>query len=452
MRTIFITCFTGLIGRNILSTGAFRMLAERPDIRLVVLAPESRAKILRQEYAAPNIIVETVATPALGGRDKLIWVLATNLLPSGTRRVQRRAKLARDRNYLDFIASEVVGFLGRFRFVRRCFRWFADASGSYGEYDPLFERYRPDLLFATDVYAPYDVKLMRLARARGVKTVGMVRSWDNVTSKTLLMAIPDQLVVNTERIGQEVEHYGDVPPHIITAVGIPHYDRYRDERLRTPRREFFAKVRLRDSRKLILFTPPSDRYLKSDPVPPVVLAALRDVPANVLVRMPIVGRADLGDYVPPPNALFDAPSNSPDFQEVHLSRAADQHLADSIFHSDLVITWASTMIIDAALFDKPVILVGFDVTPRSYGESILQYYDYDHQRAILATGGARLVRSSAELKEWVMRYLADPSLDAAGRERLRREFCGPLDGKSGERLGKYLLGSLKSNSKEQNAK
>ena len=79
MRTIFITCFTGLIGRNILSTGAFRMLAERPDIRLVVLAPVSRAKFLRQEYAAPNIIVETVATPALGGRDKLIWVLATNL-------------------------------------------------------------------------------------------------------------------------------------------------------------------------------------------------------------------------------------------------------------------------------------------------------------------------------------------------------------------------------------
>ena len=442
MKTVFITCFTGLIARNILSTDAFSRLRDHPGMRMVIITPESRVPVLRAEFGAPNVIVEGVATPPLAGLDHLLWVMATNLLASGTRRVQRRAKLERDGNWLDYLASGLAGFLGRSRAVRQIFRLAFERLASGREFDYLFERYHPDVLFATDVYTPFDVKLARLAKDRNVKVVGMVRSWDNVTSKTLLTVIPDRLIVNTERIKAEAMGYGDVPEERISVVGVPHYDRYPDGSLRTPRAAFFEKIGLDPALGLILFTPPSDRYLKRDPVAPVVLKAIDALGAGVLVRFPLVGKTDLGGYRLPPNVAIDEPGTSPDFTEAHLSRSADQHLADSIYHAGLVITWASTMIIDSAVMDRPIILVGFGAAARPYGESILQYYDYDHQRRILETGGCRLARSPEELKEWAGRYLAYPSLDRHGRARIVREYCGALDGKAGERLADVILAVL----------
>ncbi|MEK9148361.1 MAG: hypothetical protein AAB650_02890, partial [Patescibacteria group bacterium] len=300
----------------------------------------------------------------------------------------------------------------------------------------------PSLLFGTDVYELADVRIMRAARRLGVTTIGMVRSWDNPTSKTILNFIPDHVVVNAERIRAEAIEYGDVPANRISISGVPHYDCYLDTSLRTPRDEFCRRVGLDPAKPFMLFTPPADTYLQHDPVAPVVLKALETSRIQVLVRMPLVGKTELAGMIPPPNAVFDMPSNSPDFVDVHLDRAADRHLADSIYHSALVITWASTMVIDAAAFDKPIILVGFDASPRPYGRSIQQYYDYDHQRAIIESRGVRFARTPEELSRMAKLYLDDSTLDKIGREKIRQDYCGDLDGHDGERLGKFLLERL----------
>lgn len=442
MKTVFITCFTGLIGRNILASDAFDRLKARSDLRLVIIAPESRAQILRREFGGERVAIEAVSTPPPAGRDRVWWVLATHLLPSGSREVQRRVKLARDRNYLDYVISRLIGFFGAFRFVRRLFRRLAASFIATSEFEALFLHYRPDLVFATDVYTPYDVKLMRLAEKLGIPAVGMVRSWDNVTSKTFLVMQPEHMVAPTNLIRDELIRYGDVSPNRVLVSGIPHYERYLAEP-RTPREVFFTKLGLDPRQKLILFTPPSEGYLRHDPVAPVVLRALEPLGVQVLVRFSLVGKVDLGDYRPPKHVVFDRPENSPDFLEVHMNRAADQHLADSLYHADLVITWASTVIVDAVLFGKPVILVGFDAALRPYGESIQQYYDYDHQRRIIEMKGVRFARSAEELVGHVRAYLADPTLDLAMRQETRAEYCGKLDGHSGERLAQFLLARLR---------
>ncbi len=439
VKTIFITCFTGLISRNILATDAFDVLRTHEGVRIVIITPESQAEALRREFGGANVLVVGVPTPPLRGRDKLWWTLATHLLNTRTRSVQRRAKLARDGKRLKYRLSHLLGILGGFSIVRKLFRFSALAFIQTGEFEDLFRHYQPALLFSTDVYTPQDVKLMRLAKKLGIRTVGMVRSWDNITSKTLLAFIPEYLIVQTDWLKGEIARHGDVRPNDIFVInGIPHYDRYRAEG-RTPREDFFRKINLDPSGKLILFTPPSDNYLKHDPITPVVLRALEAAGAQILVRKALVGAIDLGDYQPPPGVVFDEPGTSPDFTKIYLSRAADQHLADSIYHSDLVVTWASTMIIDAAVFLKPILLVGFDASSRPFEKSILQYYEYDHQRRILELGGARLAKSPSELTEWTKRYLVDRNLDLAGRRRIVREYCGILDGQAGKRLAAHLL-------------
>ena len=200
MQTVFITCIRGLISRNILMTDAFRILRDTPNIRIVLLAPETRVAILQKEFGDPNVVVIGVKTPPLKGLDRMLWTVSTNLLWSGTREVQRRAKFARDRNYFDYAVSKFFALLGRFLPIRAFFRVVYAWLDPGDEFDAIFNHYHPDLLFSTDIYDIGDVKLARAAARRGVPVVGMVRSWDNVTSKTLLNVIPEHVLVNARRI------------------------------------------------------------------------------------------------------------------------------------------------------------------------------------------------------------------------------------------------------------
>ncbi len=444
MKTILITCIRGLIARNILATDAFSRLAKEPGLKIVVVASEQNVSALRREFGGPNVIFEGIHMPAKeipDGFDRLLWTIATNLLPTKTREVQRRVKFALDRNRFDYAASVIFGFLGRIGWVRRMSRFFVGILLGYREYERLFKKYRPDLVFATDVFALQDVKLMLAAKKSGVKTVGMVRSWDNVTPNTLLMHIPDEVVVNGPRIQNELIRYGDVPGERIFITGVPHYDHYRSQDC-MPRSDFMRKFGFDENKKLVLFATPSDRYLRDNLVSPLVVDALAASGLQVLIRPPIVGRSGLEGKALPPNMRLDDPGDYGDFVNINMDRAADRHLADSLNAADVVVTWASTMIVDAIAFMKPVVLVGFDETPRPYHEGILKYYDYEHHQFILASGGVRLAKSPDELCDWVMRYIKEPELDRDGRAAIVAAHCGALDGRAGERLATYILNAM----------
>lgn len=192
-KTVFITCFNGFISRNILSTEVFDILKAGEDIRIVIFAPQSRAETIREEFGSPKILIEGIDISSKNiesRKERFFWVLATNLLRTKTRRVQRKVKLAQDNNLADYLFSILVSFLGRFRRARNLYRSAVGFFVSGEEFEPFFTRYKPDFLFATDVYTPEDVKMMRCARRRNIKVIGMVRSWDNITSKTLLQHIP----------------------------------------------------------------------------------------------------------------------------------------------------------------------------------------------------------------------------------------------------------------------
>ena len=119
------------------------------------------------------------------------------------------------------------------------------------------------------------------------------------------------------------------------------------------------------------------------------------------------------------------------------------HLSDTLHHMSLIICYASSISVDAALLDRPVININFEpITGKSVDGSAIKFYAMAHYKKALETGGIRLVNSEQELITWVNAYLGNPLLDHEGRVRLAREQCQFLDGKSGERIGKFILEQL----------
>ena len=149
-------------------------------------------------------------------------------------------------------------------------------------------------------------------------------------------------------------------------------------------------------------------------------------------------RERYGFLVVPSVARTSAGVESWEFDEVSL-----KFLASSLAHADVVITMYSTFLIEAAIFDRPIIAPAFDgKRERSYGDSAARFFAWDHLAAILPLGGIRLVKSKTEMTEAINDYFQNPSRDGEGRKKIIAQQCHYTDGKSGARLAAVLLEAL----------
>ena len=112
-----------------------------------------------------------------------------------------------------------------------------------------------------------------------------------------------------------------------------------------------------------------------------------------------------------------------------------------IFHSDVNVNMASTMTLDFAAFDKPIVNVAFDVSnPPLFGRPIWEhYYRYDHYLPVVQLGAARFARSPDDLAADLTDYLGDPGLDREARRRLLDLELGAPMGDSSRRVLDALL-------------
>ena len=134
---------------------------------------------------------------------------------------------------------------------------------------------------------------------------------------------------------------------------------------------------------------------------------------------------------------------SGDGLDVDITSENQQHLADTLRHSDVVVTVASTIAIEASIFDTPVVDVSFDgETPEEFAKSARRYYQFTHYANITRQGAAPVAETPEALVEHVGRYLADRSLDRDGRRRVVQDQCQFTDGKSSERIAKFVVEEL----------
>ena len=443
-KTIFITSFHPVISRNILATGLLGVISR--SNKVVLFVPDFKTKYFNEQFGGENIIVEGVDM-ALGFRDLFFRSLALAITDTNDLYIKRRARLHEGKKFLRFLVSIFIARVaGGSSFVLRLVRFLDLALPAPAAFEPFFKKYKPDLIFATDVQNELDVRILQEAKKARVKTLGMVRSWDNLTSKGILRAIPDELVVHNETVKSEAIKYNFVSPQKIKVVGIPHYDKY----VLPPRiskQEFFKRFGFDLSKKLILYAPIGDRYIRGNQTDKYALETLSSLEANILVRLPptdtVSGLEDFRSQktivaLDKTGFIFERGGK----KQSEISRDDDQWLASSLYFCDAVVTGQSTIVIDAAVFDKPAVIVNFDAKARPYWDSVSRYYDYEYYKKFRERTGIRLARNAEELLALARKYLQNPELDTEVRKKIIEDQVGLFDGRASKRLADVILSHL----------
>jgi ubiquinone/menaquinone biosynthesis C-methylase UbiE len=314
-------------------------------------------------------------------------------------------------------------------------RWHCDVVSRLPDVDRyrrLFEETRPDVLFCTH-HRPLGVLPPVLAaRALGIPTATFIFSWDNLSSKGRIAAPFDHYLVWSEHMRQELlRFYPDVSAERVHIVGSPQFDPYAEPALLWTRDEFAARVGADPSRPLICYSGCDASIYAEEPLQIKVLldhvragrihgrpqVLLRPTPTGDPSRYAALRRA----Y---PELLVAEPAwrrIDPRHWDAAFPLAADvQFLVNLTRHADLNVNLGSTMTLDFAMHDKPVVNVAFDVSdPPPLGRSLWDYYYcFEHYQPVLELGAARVARTAAQLAEHVNAYLDNPSLDRDNRRRL----------------------------------
>jgi hypothetical protein len=429
---IFISAFHPFISRNILRTKILSGLAE--SHRIVLLVPRNKEESYRAEFGR-LVTVEGIDTAPSRTRwsGLLFKKLPRAMLGvAGIYVMPGRAKhLSPLRRTLIIVFHAVAHALGRFRVVRRFVRKLDTYFVQDERFAVFFDRYHPLVVFATDVQNEYDVYLMRAGKRRRIPVVGMVRSWDNLGVLGMLRVIPDKLLVGSEILKRQAIELHDVPEQCVPPVGVPHYDEYQQEAIGS--HEDLVDLYLLDpSLPIVVYAPVGDMYLHENDVDIAVLRTLAHLDANIIVRMPPTDSVALEGFVSPPNMAFDQPGVSMDGSRADVGRNEigeddERRLRMELAHADVVVTGPSTIIIDAAMVDTPIVLLGFDGTPKPYGRSVRRLYDLPHLKPVMRTGGARYAKSREELIEMIKDYLKDPTLDKERRKHVVDTECYKFD-------------------------
>jgi CDP-glycerol glycerophosphotransferase (TagB/SpsB family) len=344
------------------------------------------------------------------------------------------------------IKNILASFFGRINLYKKFVRFLVQKL-EFHDVQDIFQKEKPVAIFAPSLIDnDFDVPFVVEARRYGIDVFGMVRSWDNLNNHGLLAFVPDLLILQNEWLkeaGYKFQDFSNKRPRIEFA-GLPHYDKYFNFKNRIkPRDLFFKELGLDPSKKLILLGG-SDFYYTENKLPQIIDNLIEenkiDEPVQVLFRPHPSGLFNIGEY----NLdglkniiLNDAFSNS------KIKFTDDDVLINIFYYSDIIMNIASTLSIDAAVFDKPVICIGFDAVSQKYWLSVERLYDsFDHYEKLLSTGGVCLVKNIEELARNINLYLEHPEKDCEGRVEIVKIFTGGKTGDSSKKLADIVSSNI----------
>lgn len=443
MKTIFITSFHPHISRNILLTPAFEILKKEPDLRLVLIVPDYKVEYFKKQFGDGNVCVEGVKPYAANKTKKGIILkrLGMYLCPTETVRLRRKFKYYCDHKIGSFLFAWIFGLLGRSQAVRTCIRLVDLRFSSKGFFNLLLDRYHPDFIFSTDPQNDNDVSLMQDARSHGIPIIAMVRSWDNPTQR-IFRIFPDRMLAGSIAIGEECVVIHGFPKEKLVITGQPHYDRYLAAPIK-PKEQFFKEFGLDPNKRLIMYAPVGDVTLimKENDMDQYVMEILASLDAQVLVRFPPDENVRLVNFNKPPTMVIHRPGHAfknTQFTDREIRREDDDSLIDQIYYSSVVVTGPTSICLDAAFMDKPVIAVDCYPSERDFFQKVYQY-SYSHMKKMLGLKGVHFAATKDDLLAQINTYLENPAADSEGRARIRRQWFSHADGHACERVAAEVL-------------
>jgi hypothetical protein len=318
------------------------------------------------------------------------------------------------------------------------------------EFDRLFERLKPDLVFnGSHIHGLAGELPTRVAYRMGIPTAGFVFSWDNLTSRSRILAPYDYWFAwNDHMRGQLLGFYPEIRPDHVFVTGTPQFDFHFNPAYQLSREELCRRIGIDPARPFILYTSgiynhffeehrhleSIIRHLQSIDVHPRPQLVVRNYAKGTSEELKAMARRSYPDVVFPP-VTWDEKWWMPLHEDLYL-------YSSLVHHAHMSINAASTVTLEFLMMDKPVINLDFDPPGADlpYCLGYRRHIRFDHFWPVAQSGATMVTRSEEDMRRALIRGLTQPKADSGARRAFIRQFFGgTLDGRSGLRVADRLV-------------
>ncbi|MFH1427410.1 MAG: CDP-glycerol glycerophosphotransferase family protein [Patescibacteria group bacterium] len=448
MKTIFFTISRGALIRNFFRSGVIPNLLERGK-QVVILTPNYDDPELFKEWQYDNLFFEPLYKPKKKKFERIFRELYRGAIFNRTVHFLYKHKLygkepSKLLYYPRIIILPVLRYIPGFK---KFVHWLDFKINPQTEHEYLFKKYQPDLVFSTAAGCYTESGPLKSAKRFKAKTVCMPKSWDNM-SKALFNFKTDYLIVWSKFMLKQATEYQGYKKDEVIITGIPQFDYYAKKENIIPREEFCRRHNL-DPKKKIIFYGSNGVNENYEFMFPEIIKEFMDTGelenVQVLVRphLGYVGDADqfkpLAEY---DNFAVDLTDKQSDKFKDHWDPSLNhlRNLFNSLYHADVSINIASTLILDSTACGTPVININFDVREiKNFCESVKRFYQTDYIRAVMASQATWLVETKEELLDALKRILSGEKKDEEKLKNFINYFMYKIDGHSAERVANNLI-------------
>lgn len=307
----------------------------------------------------------------------------------------------------------------------------------------------PDLIWSTVSVSGWEGPYRMAARDLGLPIATSILSFDNLTSRGPLARDHHYLVWGSRMKGQLLRFYPEVRESQVTITGTPQFDFHRRPACSWTRARTLEALGVPPDGRYFLYGASHAVLTPEEPRLVAQLAARMDRRPALAAHTLVVRLHPLDEPARWQAHVASSPRVriSPPF--AHTSAAADgwtvpsaddhARLTSSLAHADGCLNIASTLSLDAAILDRPVVCIDFTHEPESPRDMLYAEYGAEHYAPLVASGGIRLAHDWPELLDLMEAAIAAPERDRDRRARMVEGECGPVDGHSAERVAHTLI-------------
>ncbi len=478
-QTVFISADHGMAIIYFLQSDVVSSLLQA-GTRVVLLTDDAIRERIAGRFGRPGLVIEGLRLKEAGDYARLVQPRLQWLLSSYLRRVGGSWRInteAMDSHIWEVWKENSWKFrLGIWlpaamailllRSSRRARQALVQAQMRFtpGLYHDLFEKYAPSLVIASTAGWRLDRYLLREAHRRGIPTMAAIVGWDNPSSYTIPGAPMDWATCWSAIQKQELVLGSDWLPERVHIGGIPSYDGYIRRQWLMPKEEYFRLHRLDPRRKLISY---ASSFVHFAPNFPNIQTLARLVASDALAEpAQLLIRLHPSHFQDRPRLFAEERERvfalAKEYPHVHVVEPVPlggslgyyggedmDEKASMLAYSDVFVTVYSTMVVEAAVHDTPIVSAVIDSPngwgdPRKYSLPLRKIGNWPTHKRFREARAGRVAADEESLREALNAYLRDPQLDAPRRRAFIEQEITYTDGSAGKRTAEFILKVLQS--------
>lgn len=443
-------------------------------VEIVVLTDDETKSQISSRFGRPGLTFEGLRLKeankyASTYRPRLQWLLAYLRRVGGSWRINTEAMDShiwevwvenswKFRLGIWISAALATIVLRTFAFARNFLVWMQNRFIA-NLYSDLFASHKPNLVIASTAGWRLDRYLLREATRHNVPTMAAIVGWDNPSSYAIRGASMDYATCWSQLQKDELVYGSDWDPERVHIGGIPSYDGYFRKQWQLSKDEYFKLHGLDPNRKLISY---ACSFVHFAPNYPNVEALAKLVSSNSLAESSqLLIRLHPSHFQDKPKIFAEERERifalEKQYPNVHVVQPValggslgyyggeDMDEKSSMMaHSDVLVTVYSTMVVETAVHDTPIVAAVIDVPggwnkPKKFSLSLKKIGNWPTHKRFRDARAGRVANNEKELCDVINLYLQNPSLDAAERRKFIEDEITFTDSTSGKRTAEYIL-------------